>query len=185
MRSSFRPDVSDCRRIVTPDGRVKAGPVGRIAGFTMKLPTKRGAREGSTGACSTSGSRVASNRQYSTMAGTPEVVVPFLDDREGLKIVPGQVDEVQIPLVEKTILEGPFAHPFEEIAPHIAHKYQGLVDLLYLGELPGVEELENGPDTTGRHYEGIREFHEAVEPFRKAIELLLDIEMGGITLLLW
>ena len=117
---------------------------------------------------------------------TLEMVVAFLDDREGLDVVPGQVYEVQVCLIEKIILEGPCAHPFEEIQPHLAHKNQGfVVDLLYLGELPGVKEFENGSDAARRNHKGIRKVHEAVEPFREALKLPLDIKMGGKTLFLW
>ncbi|MBP1750813.1 MAG: hypothetical protein H6Q52_3352, partial [Deltaproteobacteria bacterium] len=70
---------------------------------------------------------------------TLEMVVAFLDDRKDLDVVPGQIYEVEVRFIEKIMLEGPRAHPFEEIKPHFAHKNQGLADdLFYLGELPGV-----------------------------------------------
>ena len=82
---------------------------------------------------------------------TLEMIVAFLDDGEGLDVVPGQIYEVQVRSIEKIMLEGPRAHPFEEIKPHFAHKDQGLVDdLFYLGELPGVKEFKNSSDAA-RH----------------------------------
>ena len=70
------------------------------------------------------------------------MVVAFLDDCEGFDVVLGQIYEVQVRFIEKIILEGPGAHPFEEIRPHLTHKNQWFVGkLLYLGELPGVKKL--------------------------------------------
>jgi hypothetical protein len=100
---------------------------------------------------------------------THEIVVAFLDDREGLDAVLGQVYEVQVRFIEKIILEGPCAHPFEEIHPHVAHKNQGFVgDLL---SIFASSHLRRRPD----RQRGCRSKEESRPQCRNIDECILDL----------
>lgn len=84
------------------------------------------------------------------LSSFPKGSIGLLYDGERLVTVPRHVQEFHIVLVQKAPGHGPFPDPPEQIKPHFAEKDDGnIADMFHLYELPGVEELQQGPYPAG------------------------------------